>query len=154
MKNEPVLEKLRNRVQSDVSGAARMHTTHFTEPLKVLIVEDELPVREILALYLSEEGHLVETADDGVEGLERFHASHPHVVLTDRNMPRMNGDQLAAAIKEIDPQVPVVMVTGFGKSASIGASAVDVVVAKPFTRMDLRAAIEEALALVNERLAA
>ncbi len=132
-----------------------MHNVLPVEPLKILVVEDESPVRDILALYLSEEGHIVETAGDGVAGLERFHASHPNIVLTDRNMPRMNGDQLAAAIKEVAPNTPIVMVTGFTKPPVDGeVSPVDVLVTKPFTRLGLRAAISEALALCADRDAA
>ena len=114
----------------------------------MLVVEDEPLLRDIEAEYLSCDGHTVETACNGSEGLLKFRQNRFDLVLADRAMPQMNGDQLAAAIKQIAPHVPVILVTGFDDMIrSYGANPleVDLVVAKPFTQATLREAILKVL---------
>ena len=71
-------------------------------------------------------------------------------MVVDRAMPDMNGDQVATAIRSVDPKVPVIMLTGFGgmmKDANEKPAAVDLVVGKPVTIGDLREALTEAVGL-------
>ncbi len=116
----------------------------ISAPLRVLVVEDDPLVREVVTVYLHEDGHVVDTAGNGREGLEKFQSGSYDVVLTDRAMPEMNGDQLASHIKKLDPRMPVVLLTGFGDLMS-GAGeqpfGVDLVVSKPFTLGSLREAL-------------
>ncbi|MDB6150035.1 MAG: protein of unknown function, putative Histidine kinase [Chthoniobacter sp.] len=116
--------------------------------LRILVVEDEPLVREVVGVYLAEDSHRVVTASNGREGLEKFKAEGPFdLVMTDRAMPEMNGDALAAEIKKLQPQQPVLLLTGFGDLMS-GAGeqppGVDLVVSKPFTLATLRSAIARA----------
>ena len=111
--------------------------------MKILVVDDEPAVCEILSLYLEEQGHEVITAGNGREGLERFGKETCDLVVTDRMMPEMNGDQMATAIKELNPKMPIILVTGFADLNRDGAASpppFDCVVRKPFTRDTLRAA--------------
>jgi len=112
--------------------------------LSILVVEDEPLVREVISVYLNTDKHQVETAENGLEGLEKFRAGIFDLVLTDRAMPQMNGDQLAAAIKKINPTKPVILLTGFG-DLMLGAGeqpdGVDLVLSKPFTMNQLRDAV-------------
>jgi len=112
--------------------------------LSILVVEDEPLVREVISVYLNIDKHQVETAVNGLEGLEKFRAGIFDLVLTDRAMPQMNGDQLAAAIKKINPTKPVILLTGFG-DLMLGAGeqpdGVDLVLSKPFTMNQLRDAV-------------
>ncbi len=112
--------------------------------LRILVVEDEPLVREVLSVYLAEDDHDVETAENGREGLEKFQAGTFDLVMTDRSMPEMNGDQLAAEIKQLRPEQPVLLLTGFGDlmtGAGEQPPGVDLVVSKPFTLTTLRNAI-------------
>ena len=112
--------------------------------LRVLVVEDEPLVREVICVYLSEDQHDVVTAANGREGLEKFKAGIFDLVLTDRAMPEMNGDQLAVEIKKLRPEQPIVLLTGFGDLMSGSGEqpeGVDLVVSKPFTFATLRNAI-------------
>jgi signal transduction histidine kinase len=123
-------------------------------PLRVLVVEDEPLVRELISVYLSEDRHHVEVAENGREGLEKFRAGKFDIVLTDRAMPEMNGDQLAAAVKAINPEMPVVLLTGFGDlmtDAGERPAGVDLIVSKPFTLGTLRQAIAKVLPKVAQR---
>ena len=112
--------------------------------LRILVVEDEELVREVLEVYLSEDHHTVTTAVNGREGLEKFREGKFDLVMTDRSMPEMNGDAFAAAIKALRPRQPVLLLTGFGdlmNGAGERPPGVDLVVTKPFTLTSLRAAI-------------
>jgi CheY-like chemotaxis protein len=73
-----------------------------SRPLRILVVEDEPLVREVLGVYLSEDHHDVTTAVNGRDGLEKFQAGDYDLVVTDRAMPEMNGDQLAGRDQETE----------------------------------------------------
>jgi len=115
--------------------------------LRILVVEDEPLVREVISVYLDEDHHQVVTAENGREGVEKFKAGEFDVVMTDRAMPEMNGDQFALEVKRLRPTQPVILLTGFGDLMS-GAGeqppGVDLVVSKPFTLATLRNAIAKA----------
>jgi signal transduction histidine kinase len=118
--------------------------------LHVLVVDDEVITRKIIGEYLKNDGHIVEVADSGRDGLERFHNGQFDLVVVDRAMPDMSGDQVAVAIRSAYPGMPVIMLTGFGammKDANEKPTAVDLVVAKPVTIDELRAAVTEAVGL-------
>ena len=100
----------------DASGshAAEVKPSRPTRALRILVADDEAPVRDTLAAILAADGHEVELAVDGADGLRRFRSGHFDVVITDKAMPGMNGDQMAAAIKQIAPETPIILLTGFG----------------------------------------
>jgi signal transduction histidine kinase len=119
--------------------------------LNVLVVEDEPMVRRIEAEYLTVDGHLVETAADGCEGLSKFRAGKFDLVLVDRAMPEINGDQLTEAIKELAPDVPVILVTGFEKTFGDSPPErrrADLILCKPFSHASLREAIGKAVSAI------
>ena len=67
-------------------------------PVRILAVDDEPAILQLISAHLWLDGHSVGTADNGVQGLEEFLQGSWDVVLTDRLMPQMGGDDLAAAI--------------------------------------------------------
>ncbi len=115
--------------------------------LRILVVEDEPLVREVLAVYLEEDAHHVVLAVNGRIGLEKFRTEGPFdLVMTDRAMPEMNGDQLAVEIKKLNPRQPIILLTGFGDlmtGAGEQPPGVDLVVSKPFTLAALRSAMSK-----------
>jgi CheY-like chemotaxis protein len=115
--------------------------------LHILVVEDEPMVREIEAEYLISDGHAVETAADGCEGLSKFRAGKFDLVLVDRAMPQVNGDQLTEAIKELDPNMPVILATGFADTLGDdhGRHRANLVLCKPFSRASLREVVGRAV---------
>jgi len=118
------------------------------DQLNVLVVEDEPMIRDIEAEYLASDGHRVETAADGGEGLSKFRAGHFDLVLVDRAMPEINGDQLTEAIKESKPDLPVILVTGFAdvlKGEGKKPQRADMVLAKPFSQAILRQAVQKVM---------
>lgn len=117
-------------------------------PLNILLVDDDPSLREAVAECLRREGHSVETAVDGVHGLEIFCSGTWDLVLVDRAMPRMNGFELAFAIKQRNPHMPVVLVSGL-LTVPAGCEdfvpPVDVTVPKPFGLDHLRDGMIRAL---------
>jgi signal transduction histidine kinase len=116
----------------------------ISRPLRVLVVDDQPVLTEILAETLSRDWHTVTTAMNGRDALEKFEREDFDLVITDKAMPEMNGDQLAAAIKARAPGVPIIMLTGFGDLQDCGeeiSEFVDRILTKPATTSELRAAI-------------
>jgi signal transduction histidine kinase/CheY-like chemotaxis protein len=116
--------------------------------LKVLIVDDEPGVLEVVASYLRCDGHSVATAASGREALEKFRRNQFDLVVLDRVMPEMSGDQTARFIKQLNQDIPVIMLTGFGALIEVTGSqpqAVDVVLSKPVTIDALRQTIGKLL---------
>ena len=83
--------------------------------VSVLVVEDEKNIQELLQLYLEKEGYAVTVASDGGQGLAKFHAIHPDLVLLDVMMPVMDGWSVCKAIRA-ESQTPVIMLTAKGET--------------------------------------
>lgn len=83
---------------------------------KILIIEDEEAIRRVLAKILCEENesYEVDVAEDGVIGLEKIKATDYDLVLCDIKMPKMDGVELLEAVKKIDTEIPIVMISGHG----------------------------------------
>lgn len=114
----------------------------------ILVVDDELVVRDLLQRFLALEGYKVMCAADGVEGLELFHR-HPgafQAVILDVIMPRMNGTDLFAAIRRINPTIGVVVMSGFApgdQAAEIIGQPGTSFINKPFVLGDILMKVEE-----------
>ena len=79
---------------------------------RVLVVEDEEGMREFLRILLGKERYEVVVAECGEAAIERFKEENFHVVITDIKMPGRNGMEVLATIREMDPSVPVILMTG------------------------------------------
>jgi signal transduction histidine kinase len=82
--------------------------------LSVLLVDDDKLSRDVVSRILSAKGHSVEAVGTGNEGMDRIKQTKFDVAIIDRSMPGMSGDELAVALKEVSPETPVIMLTGFG----------------------------------------
>lgn len=86
------------------------------EGMRLLLVEDEPALRESVAGYLKKIFGSVETAANGAEGLERFEAAQFDIIATDIMMPRMNGLEMAAAIKQRAPEQEIIIISAYSES--------------------------------------
>jgi len=113
----------------------------------VLVVEDERNIADLLQLYLEKEGYAVTIAGDGAQGLEKFRAIQPDLVLLDVMMPVMDGWQLCRAIRA-ESKTPVIMLTAKSetddKVAGLKTGADDYIT-KPFEMKEVLARIEAVL---------
>lgn len=101
----------------------------------VLIVDDDVATRRLYSFLLNNGGYTVVEAEDGVEALEKLQLVPCSLVITDMNMPRMDGMELIKAIRRDHPQLQVILITAFGtpetekQARKIGATDY---LAKPF----------------------
>ena len=115
---------------------------------RILVVDDQPIILELLQQQLQEDGHEVETANDGCEALEKLGTDRFDLLLTDQSMPNMTGEELALAAREKYPQLAVILLTGFGGEdldTEHEMPGVDIILGKPATQVDLRRAIVQAM---------
>ncbi|MCK6550238.1 response regulator [Myxococcota bacterium] len=120
------------------------------EVARILVIDDDSAVRDVLADILRTAAHHVVAAASGAEGLELFRAEPFDLVFTDLGMPGMNGWEVAQGIKALSPKTPVGLITGWGSSlddAKIKDRGVDLIVSKPFRYNQVLELVTEAMAL-------
>ena len=114
---------------------------------KILVVDDDRNICDLLRLYFENEGYEVKTANDGAEGINFFKLYEPDLVLLDIMMPKKDGWQVCREIREMS-QKPVIMITAkgetFDKVLGLELGADDFVV-KPFDLKELSARIKAVL---------
>ena len=117
---------------------------------RFLVIDDEAPIRELLAELLVQQGHQVSTASSGKEGLEIFKDQIPDFVITDLGMPEVSGWDVATTVKALNPLTSVVLMTGWGITLDKDKArhrGVDVVIAKPFQIGEMQKVLNEMLEL-------
>jgi PAS domain S-box-containing protein len=113
---------------------------------KILIIEDEDEVRQLLSDILTSEGHKVEVASNGSEGIEIFKSTTFDLVFSDLGMPDMSGWEVADAIKRVNSLVPIVLITGWNvekKNSEKENDCVDEVIQKPFEVKQVLRTVQE-----------
>ena len=114
---------------------------------KLLIVDDDVNICEMLRLYFENEGYSVKTANDGIDGLQAFKIYEPDLVLLDIMMPKKDGWQVCREIRKVSSK-PVIMITAkgevFDKVLGLELGADDFIV-KPFDMKELSARIKAVL---------
>jgi DNA-binding response OmpR family regulator len=119
---------------------------------KILVVDDEPNIREVVSLYLRRHGHDVVSATDGEEALEVFRESEPDLVVLDLMLPKVSGLEVCRRMRT-DRRVPLIMLTARGEEGerivglSLGA---DDYVVKPFSPRELAARVSAVLRRVEE----
>jgi DNA-binding NtrC family response regulator len=91
-----------------------MITSPPTEQPRVLVVDDEKFIRDILADFLTMEGYAVRTADDGTQAVAELSRSNFALILSDLKMPKMGGLELLQHVAKMQPEALTVIMTGFG----------------------------------------
>jgi DNA-binding NtrC family response regulator len=115
---------------------------------RILLIDDDASLREVLAYTLREQGHEVETAADGSAGVALLEGAVPDAVITDLKMPGIGGLEVLRRAHEIDPLLPVIVLTAFGSIEDAVAAMRDGAhdyITKPYNRDELRLTVEKAL---------
>ena len=82
---------------------------------KVLVVEDDMPIRNLYKEELVDEGYDVITAPDGVAGYELYMKEKPDLITIDIKMPNMNGLELLDKIRKEDKDIPIIIYSAYGE---------------------------------------
>lgn len=126
----------------------------MNKQVKVLVIEDDPYICELITLYAEKSGYIVNVANDGLKGLEMFYDNPPDLVILDIMMPKMNGWEVCKEIRRFD-KTPVIMLTGKGencdklKGFDLGT---DDYLVKPFDPNELMARIKAVLRRANPML--
>ena len=83
---------------------------------KALVIDDDFATLELMEFQLEAEGFQVKTADRGKKGLEFIEEFEFDIILTDLNLPDINGIEMVKRCKEIAPDTEIIMITGFGST--------------------------------------
>ena len=112
-------------------------------PCRILVIEDDQQIQDFLRLALPE--CEVEIAGEGEAGLALFREGRQDVILVDLSMPGMNGVTVARKIREIDPEAPVVLMTGWSDLPEGTEDLFRSFLPKPFTVQALKQCLSEIL---------
>lgn len=126
----------------------------MTEPARqLLVIDDDILVRQSIVAYLEDSGYRVHGEPNGYLGMDWFRQNKPDLVLTDLRMPDLDGLTLLGMIKQEDPDVPVIVISGMGMVADVAEAlrlgAADYLI-KPLVDMEvLTHSINKALAVLD-----
>lgn len=137
-------------ISSELQSAQQLTPSPSTKTGRILVIDDDEMVRELLSELLQAAGHVVIQAGGGREGIRLFQEGGFHLVLTDLGMPECSGWDVATAIKTSSPHTPVALITGWGLTLDRGKlreAGVDLVLNKPFQVMEVLALVAEGLEL-------
>lgn len=115
--------------------------------MRVLLIEDDESIQELLRVYFEAKGHAVSAAADGVEGLKTFNAALPELVLLDVGLPKLDGWAVLQAIRA-SSSVPVVLLTALDDTEDVVrglAMGADDYLTKPFDVRELDARVQAVL---------
>ena len=118
---------------------------------KILVIDDEKPTLTMFRLFLDAYGYAVFTAENGAEGLEIFKRERPRIVITDVKMPGVDGLNVMRQMKDIDPGVEVIVITGHGDT-DLAEQAMDRDAADFINKPIKKEALDAALKKAQERL--
>jgi two-component system capsular synthesis sensor histidine kinase RcsC len=117
-----------------------------SEAARVLVIDDEAVLRGLLHDMLTACGYEADVAEDGEAGLARYQAQPYNAVITDLLMPGMNGFEVVAALRAIDPAVRIIMLTGSAReqTAQRARESQVTLLNKPIALVALKAAVDAA----------
>ncbi|MFS0557521.1 response regulator transcription factor [Brevibacillus sp. 179-C9.3 HS] len=121
----------------------------------ILVVEDDVKIRNLIVLYLEKEGYEVYEASDGEEALEAFRKYDPCLVILDLMLPKVSGEEVCKSIRaDLKEDIPIIMLTAKVEEQSRIEglkSGADDYVTKPFSPGELVARVESILRRTNQR---
>lgn len=110
--------------------------------LRILIVDDDRPVRDALQMWFASNGFEADVAADGLEGLEKVRGAHYDAIVMDLEMPRMGGREAIEEIRALCPYVPIVVLTGYSADSPAAlAAGASRILSKPARLKDLEAEV-------------
>lgn len=119
---------------------------------KILVIDDEDQLRDLLQKLLTREGHEICIAHDGEEGVANFHQFNPDLVITDIIMPKKDGIEVITELHQSTPKLPIIVISGGRRAMAAGFNLDSVemlgvrgILQKPFTHQQLQEVVKLAL---------
>lgn len=98
------------------------------EETRILMVDDDPFVREMVGFILQSSDYIVETAENGLDALEKYKTGPTHLIITDMNMPEMDGITLIQEVRKTDPDIAIILMTGNDDAGSSATGADECIV--------------------------
>lgn len=120
----------------------------MTDPAKILVIDDDASVRKVVTMALEDEGHVVETAENGSDAIRESNTGFYNIALIDIRLPDMEGTGLLTAMKDTTPKMVKIIVTGYpGLQSAVDAvnRGADGYIVNPFKMDDLLNTVKEHL---------
>lgn len=117
----------------------------------ILVVDDDELMRELVAEWLTADGYLARTADNGETALRMLREREAELIITDLHMPKLGGAEAVMRMRDAHPEVPIIAMSGHFRSGryltpeAVLALGARQALAKPFSRQDLLSAVREVL---------
>ena len=119
---------------------------------KILVIDDEDQLRDLLQKLLTRDGHEIFIAHDGEEGVANFHQFNPDLVITDIIMPKKDGIEVITELHQSNPKLPIIVISGGRRAMAAGFNLDSVemlgvrgILQKPFTHQQLQEVVKLAL---------
>jgi DNA-binding response OmpR family regulator len=144
--------KDQNIASAGYSGRAPPTRSQTNVP-RILVVEDDLAIRQLSAEALTSSGYQVETAEDGAAGWEALQGSNYDLLITDNNMPNVSGVELVKMLRSAGMTLPVVMASGTPPVEALHGDPslqLAATLPKPFTMDELLTTVEKVLRATEE----
>ena len=130
-------------------GISHFYTRHLIMT-KILVIDDEELMRELVNKMLMRDRHEVFTAQDGVDGVKQFHELNPELVITDIIMPNKDGYEVIKELLATNAKLPIIAMSGGRRLVTDGFDSIEKIgskglLQKPFTQQQLREMIDIAL---------
>ncbi len=120
--------------------------------LKILVIEDENLLSDLLKKFLTRDGHQVLIANDGVEGIKSYYQFRPDLIITDIIMPEKDGIEVIVEVLKDNPELPIIAISGGRRAVTANFNldsaemlGVKGILQKPFTHEQLQELIESVL---------
>jgi two-component system response regulator DctR len=152
--SEPSSNEINNSYLKEAAGTNQKSTFRANSKRRVLAVDDNASMRAFLYDALSMLDYNVVTEGSGTEGFERFIQKYFDLVITDCQMPSMDGWQLAELIKKVSNHTPIILVTGQNKDQvmdKMQCGYIDLILFKPFELDDFYKTVRASLEIKNLR---
>ena len=143
--------KDQNIANAGYSGGA-LPTRSQTNLPRILVVEDDLSIRQLIPIALRDSGYYVDAAEDGAAGWEALQAGNYDLLITDNTMPKVSGVELVKMLRSARMTLPVVMVSGNSLEALNRDSSLQLAATllKPFSMDELLGTVEKVLRATEE----
>jgi DNA-binding response OmpR family regulator len=142
-----ILAAMRNNGMPTGRSASTPTPDRAASPNRILVVDDDICIRDISAQILASSGYQVDTVEDGAAAWDALHASSYDLLITDNNMPKVSGIDLVKRLRSERMALPVIMASGFPAEMleRIPSLRLDATLPKPFTGDELLGTVKRVL---------